>query len=91
VNLEDLNHCDIKQAHIELLKCCGSSQWTEKSLQLGLTSQYRICWSWQVKFGLIWEKSIIWRLLLLIQKLVPVNLRIMQKIRKAGRAKNKPE
>jgi len=32
VNLEDLNHCDIKQAHIELLKCCGSSLWTEKML-----------------------------------------------------------
>ena len=32
MNLEDLNHCDIKQAHIELLKCCGSSQWTEKML-----------------------------------------------------------
>ena len=32
MNLEDLNHCDIKQVHIELLKCCGSSQWTEKML-----------------------------------------------------------
>ena len=32
MNLEDLNHCDIKQAHIELLKCCGSNQWTEKLL-----------------------------------------------------------
>ena len=32
MNLEDLNHCDIKQAHIELLKCCSSSQWTEKML-----------------------------------------------------------
>ena len=32
MNLEDLNHCDIKQAHIELLKCCGSSLWTEKML-----------------------------------------------------------
>ena len=34
MNLEDLNHCDIKQAHIELLKCCGSSQWTEKMLAI---------------------------------------------------------
>jgi OHCU decarboxylase len=32
VDLENLNHCDIKQAHIELLKCCSSSQWTEKML-----------------------------------------------------------
>ena len=32
MNLEDLNHYDLKQAHIELLKCCGSSQWTEKML-----------------------------------------------------------
>ena len=32
MNLEELNHCDIKKAHIELLKCCGSSQWTEKML-----------------------------------------------------------
>ena len=32
MNLEDLNHCDIKQAHIELLKCCCSSQWTENML-----------------------------------------------------------
>ena len=30
--MEDLNHCDIKQEHIELLKCCGSRQWTEKML-----------------------------------------------------------
>ena len=30
--MEDLNHHDLKQAHIELLKCCGSSQWTEKML-----------------------------------------------------------
>ena len=34
MNLEDLNHCDIKQAHIELLKCCGSNQWTEKMLAI---------------------------------------------------------
>ena len=32
MDLENLNHCDIKQAHIELLKCCSSSQWTEKML-----------------------------------------------------------
>ena len=32
MNLEDLNHYDLKQANIELLKCCGSSQWTEKIL-----------------------------------------------------------
>ena len=32
MNLEDLNHCDIKKAHIELLKCCGSIQWTENML-----------------------------------------------------------
>ena len=30
MNLKDLNHCDIKQAHIALLKFCGSNQWTEK-------------------------------------------------------------
>ena len=32
MNLEDLNHYDLKQANIELLKCCGSDQWTEKIL-----------------------------------------------------------
>ena len=32
MDLENLNHCDIKQAHIELLKCCSSRQWTEKML-----------------------------------------------------------
>ena len=32
MNLEDLNHCDIKQAHIELLKCCASIKWTEKMI-----------------------------------------------------------
>jgi hypothetical protein len=34
VNLEDLNHYDLKQANIELLKCCGSDQWTEKILAI---------------------------------------------------------
>ena len=32
MDLENLNHCDIKQAHIELIKCCSSSKWTEKML-----------------------------------------------------------
>ena len=32
MNLEDLNHCDIKQAHIELLKCCGSIKWVNNIL-----------------------------------------------------------
>ena len=32
MNLEELNQGDSEQACIELLKCCGSSQWTEKML-----------------------------------------------------------
>ena len=33
MNLEDLNHCDIKQqAHIELLKCCGYIKWVNNIL-----------------------------------------------------------
>ncbi|MBC8259580.1 MAG: 2-oxo-4-hydroxy-4-carboxy-5-ureidoimidazoline decarboxylase [SAR324 cluster bacterium] len=32
MNLKDLNHCEAKQARIELLKSCGSQQWTEKML-----------------------------------------------------------
>ncbi len=32
MKLEELNQGDSEQACIELLKCCGSSQWTEKML-----------------------------------------------------------
>ena len=32
MNLEELNQGDSEQACIELLKCCGSIQWTEKML-----------------------------------------------------------
>ena len=32
MNLEELNQGDSEQACIELLKCCGSSQWNEKML-----------------------------------------------------------
>ena len=91
MNLEDLNHCDIKQAHLELLKCCGSSQWTEKMLA---TRPYKSVSHLLELASQIWSdlgEVDYLRLLLLIQKLVPVNLRIMQKIRKAGLAKNKPE
>ena len=92
VNLEDLNHCDIKQAHLELLKCCGSNQWTEKMLA---TRPYKSVSHLLELAGQIWSDlgEVDYLEAFAAHPKIGASkpLRIMQKIRKAGLAKNKPE
>ena len=91
MNLEDLNHCDIKQAHIELLKCCGSNQWTEKLLA---ARPYKSVSHLLELAGQIWSdlgEVDYLKAFAAHPKIGASKPPDNAKIRKAGRAKNKPE